>query len=153
MRRSSVICFQVVIVLISITALSIMIRFPLNEGRARDLDLFSIYSDPFILYGYASSISFFVALYKAFNLIQYIGQNQLFSLNSVRTLRSIKYCAIILSISIAMAGLYIAIFHNKEDDPVGFLAMCIVTTLISVAVAAIVAVLKKKLAKCRGYEN
>ena len=52
-----------------------------------------------------------------------------------------------------MAGLYIAIFHNKEDDPVGFLAMCIVTTLISVAVAAIVAVLKKKLAKCRGYEN
>ena len=52
-----------------------------------------------------------------------------------------------------MAGLYIRIFHNKEDDPAGFLAMCIVFTFISIAVATAVAVLEKILAKCCRYEN
>ena len=143
MKQSSTIFLQVVIVLIGILALAIMIRFPLTEGRATNLDLFSIYFDPFILYGYASSIAFFVALYKAFKLLGNIGQNKLFSLNSVRTLRSIKYCAIILSILIVMAGLYIRIFHNKDDDPAGFLAICIVTAFVSIVVATAAAVFEK----------
>lgn len=143
MKRISIIFFQAVIVLIGIASLSIMIRFPLTEGRAENLDLFSIYFNPFILYGYASSIAFFVALYKAFKLLGYIGQNKLFSLNSIRALRSIKYCAILLSILIVTAGLYIRIFHHKEDDPAGFLAMCVVITFISIVVATAMAVLEK----------
>ena len=143
MKQSSTIFLQVVIVLIGIVALAIMIRFPSTEGRAENLDLFSIYSNPLILYGYAASIPFFMALYKAFKLLGYIGQNKAFSLNSVRTLSSIKYCAIVLSIFIVMAGLYIRIFHNKDDDPVGFLAMCIVTTFVSLVVATAAAVFEK----------
>jgi hypothetical protein len=91
MKQSSIIFLQGVIALVGIVALVIMIRFPLTEGRAANLDLFSIYSDPFILYGYAASIPFFIALYKAFKLLRYIEQNKIFLLNSVRTLRSIKY--------------------------------------------------------------
>ena len=143
MKQRSTIFLQGVIVLIGIVPLAIMIRFPLTEGRAENLDLFSIYSDPFILYGYAVSIPFFIALYKAFKLLGYIGQNKAFSLNSVRTLSSIKYCAILLSIFIVMAGLYIRIFHNKDDDPAGFLAMCMVTTFVSLVVATAAAVFEK----------
>jgi len=143
MKRISIIFLQAVIVLTGIVALFVLIRFPLTEGRAQNLDLLSIYFDPFILYGYASSIVFFIALYKAFKLLGYIRQNKLFSQNSVRTLRNIKNCAIILSILIAMAGLYIKIFHNKEDDPAGFLAMSIVMTFIFIAVATALAVLEK----------
>ena len=145
MKRSSTIFLQVVIVLIGIVALAIMIRFPLTEGRAVNLDLFSIYSDPFIMYGYVASIAFFVALYQAFKLLGYIGQNKVFSLNSVKALRTIKYCAIILSTSIVMAGLYIRIFHAQGDDPAGFLAMCIVATFISIVVATAAAVFEKTL--------
>jgi hypothetical protein len=145
MKRISIIFLQAVVVLIGIVALIIMIRFPLTEGRAENLDLFSIYFDPFILYGYASSIAFFVALYKAFKLLGYIGQNKLFSPAAVRILRSIKYCAIILTVLIITAGLYITVSHNKDDDPAGFLAMCIVVTFISIAVATAVAVLEKLL--------
>ncbi|MBK8517076.1 MAG: DUF2975 domain-containing protein [Saprospiraceae bacterium] len=145
MKKISILFLQAVIVLIGIVALSIMILFPLTEGRAQNLDMFSIYFDPFILYAYASSIAFFVALFKTFKLLAYIGQNKLFSLNSVRTLRSIKYCAIILSILIVTAGLYIRIFHNNEDDPAGFIAVCIVLTFISIAVATALAVLEKVL--------
>ena len=145
MKRISTIFLQAVIVLIGIVALAILIRFPLTEGRAANLDLFSIYADPFILYGYAASIAFFVALYKAFKLLGYIGQNKVFTSNSVGTLRSIKYCAIILSILIVAAGLYIRIFHNKDDDPAGFLAMCIVTTFVSIVVAIVASLFEKKI--------
>jgi len=130
-------------VLIGIVALAILIRFPLTEGRAANLDLFNIYSDPFILYGYAASIVFFVALYKAFKLLGYIGQNKVFSSNSVKTLKSIKYCAIVLGILIVMAGVYIRIFHSKEEDPVGFLVVCIVTTFVSIVVAIAAAIFEK----------
>lgn len=143
MKRISIIFLQAVIVLIGIVALAILIRFPLTEGRAANLDLFNIYSDPFILYGYATSIAFFVVLYKAFRLLGYIGQNNVFSSNAVKTLRSIKYCAIILGILIVAAGLYIKISHSKEDDPAGFLAICIITTFISIVVATTAAIFEK----------
>lgn len=145
MKRISIIFLQAVIVLIGIVALAFLIGLPLTEGRATNLDLFSIYFDPFILYGYAASVAFFVALYKAFKLLGYIGQNKVFSSNSVKTLKSIKYCAFVLSILIVLAGLYIRQFHNKEDDPAGFLAICIVTAFVSIIVATAAAVFEKLL--------
>ena len=143
MKRISTVFLQAVVVLISIVALAILIFAPLNEGRATNLDLFSIYSDPFILYGYAASIAFFVALYKAFRLLGYIGQNKVFSPASVMALKSIKYCAIVLGVLIVIAGLYIRIFHHKDDDPAGFLAICIVTTFASAIVATAAAIFEK----------
>ena len=143
MKNIAILFLQGVIVLIGIVAISVMIRFPMMEGRAQNLDLISIYFDAFILYGYASSVAFFVALYKAFRLLGYIREDKLFSPNAVRTVRSIKYCTITLSVLIALAGVYIMIFHHKDDDPAGFLAMCIVFTFISVAVATAVAVLER----------
>ena len=145
MKRISTVFLQAVIVLIGIVALAILLWFPLTEGRAANLDLFSIYFDPFILYGYAASIAFFVALYKAFKLLGYIGQNKVFSSNSVKTLKSIKYCAIVLSILIVTAGVYIRIFHNKNDDPAGFITLCIVTTFVSSVVATAAAIFEKLL--------
>jgi hypothetical protein len=143
MKRISIVFLQAVIVLIGIVALAILIWFPLTEGRAADLDLFSIYFDPFILYGYAASIVFFVALYKTFKLLGYIGQNKIFSSNAVKTLKSIKYCAIVLGVLIVLAGLYIRLFHHKEDDPAGFVAICIVTTFVSIVVATAAAIFEK----------
>ncbi len=145
MKKTSIIFLQAVIVIIGIVVLAILIRFPLAEGRAINLDLFSIYSDPFILYGYVASTAFFAALYKAFKLLGYIGQNKVFSSNSVKTLKSIKYCAIVLSILIVLAALYIRLFHNKEDDPAGFLAICIVATFVSIVVATAAAIFEKLL--------
>ncbi len=135
MKRISMLFLQVIVLLTGVAALIIMIWVPQTEGRASHLDLFQVYTDPFILYGYAASIPFFVALYKAFRLFGYIGQNKVFSSNAVKALRSIKYCAILLSILFVLAGAYIRIFHSKEDDPAGFLAICIVTGFVSIAVA------------------
>jgi hypothetical protein len=143
MKPRSIVFLQAVIVLIGIVTLAVIIRFPLTEGRAENLDLLNIYLDPLILYGYAASIAFFVALYKAFKLLGYIGQNKVFSLDSVKILRSIKHCAVLLSILIVMAGIYIRIFHAKDDDPAGFLAICTVSTFVAIVVATAVAVFEK----------
>lgn len=143
MKKISIVFLQAVLVLIGIIALVILIWFPLTEGRATNLDLFSIYADPFILYGYAASITFFVALYKAFRLLGYVGQNKVFSSNAVNALKSIKYCAIVLSILIVGAGLFIRLSHNKDDDPAGFLAICIVAVFVSIVMATAAAIFEK----------
>jgi hypothetical protein len=143
MKKVPIMFLQGVIVLIGLVALIIMIRLPMMEGRAKNLDVFSIYSDPFILYGYASSIAFFIALYKAFRLLGYIGENKVFSANAVASLKSIKYCAIVIGILIVAAGVYISFSHHKDDDPAGFLAMCIITTFVSVVVATAAAIFEK----------
>jgi hypothetical protein len=41
------------------------------------------------------------------------------------------------------AGIYVRIFHSKEDDPAGFIAICIVTTFVSIVVATAAAIFEK----------
>lgn len=147
MKRASTQFLQAVLILIGILVLTLLIRFPLTEGRAENLDLFHIYFDPFILYGYASSSVFFIALYKAHRLLGYIGHNKAFTTNSVKALRDIKFCAILMGVLIVIAGLIIVLFHNKEDDPAGFLAMCILTTFISITIAIITSVFQNIIQK------
>jgi hypothetical protein len=146
MKKSSTVFLQAVIVALGIGTLALMLRVPLTEGRAISLDLFSIYSDPFIIYGYIVSIAFFVALYQAFKLLGYIRQNKIFSPNSVKALRTIKYCAVILSISIVIAMLYIIISHG-DDDAAGAIAMGILTTFVSIVIATAAAVFEITLQK------
>ena len=143
MRRSSTIFLQGVVVLIAIVVLTIMIIMPPMEGRAVNLSMVEIYADPLILYVYAASIAFFVALYKAFRLLGYIGHDRVFSSESVASLKSIKYCAIILCVLIVGAGMYINISHHEDDDPAGFIALCIVTTFACIVVATAAAVFEK----------
>ncbi|WP_316830462.1 DUF2975 domain-containing protein [Pedobacter aquatilis] len=143
MKRISTAFLQGVVVLIGLVALFILIRMPLIEGRAAKLDLISIYADPFILYGYVASIAFFVGLYKAFRLLGYIGQNRVFSLPAVAALKGIKYSAMLMGILIILAGVYIRIMHHKDDDPAGFIAICIVTTFVSAVVATAAAIFEK----------
>src|SRR3954447_26691974 len=97
LKRGSTLFLKLVILLIAIVALAAMIRFPQTEGRAANLDLISIYADPFIIYGYIASIPFFVALYQAFKLLGYVDNNQVFSQSAVKAVRNIKYCAITIS--------------------------------------------------------
>lgn len=147
MKRGSIIFLQGVIVLIGFGALALLLWEPRVEGVNRDATtLYQIYfDDPFLTYAYVASVAFFVALYKAFKLLGYIGQNEVFSEASVKALRTIKYCAIVLGILIVIAGVYIRIFHTEGDDPAGFLALCIVTTFVSIIVATAAAVFEKTL--------
>lgn len=143
MKGVSIIFLQAVIILISLVTVALLIWLPLTEGRAANLSLFHIYSDPFILYSYTGSIAFFITLYKAFKLLDYVRQNKVVTTESVKALRSIKYCAVLIGILIVLAGMYIRLFHNKEDDPAGFLAICIVAAFASIVVITAAALFEK----------
>ncbi len=145
MKRISISFLKVVIVLIGMVTLALLLWLPLTEGRATNLDLIDIYTNKFVLYAYMSSIPFFVALYKAFRLLGYIVQNKAFSTKAVNALRYIKFCAILLSALVVAAGLFVMITHKKEEDPAGFIAICILITFVSVVIATATAVFERLL--------
>ena len=144
LKRGSTLFLKVVILLIAIGVLAGMIRFPQTEGRAINLDLISIYTDPLIIYGYIASIPFFAALYQAFKLLGSVDTNQVFSQVAVNALRNIKYYAIIISGLIVLGILYIRLFV-KGDDPSGPTALGIVTTFASLVIATAAAIFERLL--------
>ena len=145
MKRSLTIFLQVVIVLIGVGVFAWLIWFPMTEGRATNLDLFSIYWDPAIAYMYIASIPFFMALHQAFKLLGYIGHNKVFSLRSVKALRTIKYCGIAIAGFIVVGlGLLMATQGGK-DDIAGPTALGIVTTFVSIVIATAAAVFERTL--------
>ena len=144
MKKWSALFLKFVICLIAIGAILWLIRFPQLEGRAANLDLISIYSDPLIIYTYLGTIPFFVALYQAFKLLGYVDGNKVFSQLSVNAVRNIKYCAITFSGFIVLGILYLRLFV-KGDDPAGVTAFSIVTTFASIVIATIAAIFQKLL--------
>src|SRR3989337_2661158 len=108
MKRSSTIFLQVVIVLIGIGALALMLWEPHIEGRNAHASVFEIYfKDPFLAFAYFASIPFFVALHQAFKALGYIGRDKAFSHETVKTLRTIKFCALTIIGFVAVGLIFI----------------------------------------------
>jgi len=148
MKRSSTIFLQIVIVIIAIGSLTLLLWEPHVEGRNVDATLVEIYfQDPFLAYMYIGSIAFFVALYQAFTLLKYIGQNNVFSRNSVRALRRIKYCGLTLVAFLVGAEAYISIFQRTKDDIAGGVMIGLVLIFISVVITTAAAVFERTLQK------
>ncbi len=142
MKKASILFLEAVIILIAIGVLIWIIWFPQLEGRATNLDLISIYKDPLIIYGYITSIPFFVGFYQVFKLLGYIDSNKVFSQSSVIAVRNIKYCAITISGLIVLGILYIRLFV-RGDDPAGVTALGIFTTFASMVIATAAAAFQK----------
>ena len=145
-KRSSTIFLQLVIVLIGIGVLALMLWEPHLEGRNAHATLVEIYfKDPFLAYAYLASIAFFAALFQAFRLLGYIGRNKVFSLDSVRALRTIKYCAIALVAMIGAAVAYLFIFVRAKDDIAGGVAIGLFMIFVSVVIGTAAAVFERLL--------
>lgn len=144
MKRISTVFLQVVIVLIGIGTLALLLWEPHLEGRNVNATLFEIYfKDPFLAYAYIGSISFFVMLYQAFKLLGYIGKNNVFSLNSVKALRTIKYCAIVLVAFIAGAEAYFFIVQRSKEDIAGGVVMGVFMIFVSAVIGTAAALLER----------
>lgn len=144
MKRISTVFLQVIIALIGIGTLALLLWEPHLEGRNVNATLFEIYfKDPFLAYAYLGSISFFVMLYQAFKLLGCVGQNNVFSLNAVRALRTIKYCAIILIAFIAGAEAFFFIFQRGKEDVAGGVVMGLLMIFAVVVISTAAAVAEK----------
>lgn len=142
MKQSSTLFLKAVLVFIAIGALIGMVWFPQTEGRATNLDLISIYKDPFIIYLYVASIPFFFGLYQAFKLLNLIDANKAFSQGAVNTLKNMKFAALCLTGFIVLAIIYIRFFVHGEDSA-GPTALGIIISFASLVIATAAAVFQK----------
>jgi len=142
MKKSSTIFLQVVIVLVGIGALALLLWEPHIEGVNAHATFFEVYLDPFIALVYIGSVPFFVALYQAFKVLRYAGQNKIFSQAAVKALRTIKYCAVAIIGFVVVEEIFIMLNHGS-DDPAGGVFMGILITFGSVVIATAAAVFER----------
>jgi hypothetical protein len=143
MKRSSTIFLQIVIVLIGIGALALLLWEPRIEGRNAHATNFEMYfKDPFLALVYIGSIPFFAALYQAFKVLGYAGQNKIFSQAAVKALRIIKYCALAIIGFVAVEETIILLNHGN-DDAAGGVFMGVLITFGSAVIATAAAVFER----------
>jgi len=143
-KSGSTLFLKFVLCFIAIGVLAGLLWFPQTEGRATNLDLISIYTDPFIIYGYIASIPFFVGVYQAFKLLNLIDANKAFSQSAVTSLRNIKFASLSL-ISFIVLGLFYIRFFAHGDDPAGPTMLGIIVSFAVAVIATAAAVFQKLL--------
>ena len=146
MKKSSTIFLQIVIVFIGIIALALLLWEPNLEGvNAHATTLSEIYfDDPFLVLVYIGSIPFFIALYQAFKVLGYAGENKVFSHVVVNALRTIKYCAIAIIGFVVAEEIFIMLNHGS-DDVAGGVFMGVLITFVSIVIATAAAMFERTL--------
>ena len=140
MKRGSTLFLRGVIVLMALAVLALCI-FVLPVGLRTD----ATYGyGPIIIGMYITAIPFFIALYQAFLLLNYIDKNNAFSESTVKALKYIKYCAIVISGMYAVGMPYIFNVADKDDAP-GAVAIGLVVVFASLVIATFAAVLQQLL--------
>ena len=144
MKRGATVFLRAVLMLIGIGALAFLLLEPHIEGRNAHATLFEIYfKDPFLAYAYIASIPFFVALYQAFKLLAYAAQDKEISPSTLRSLRTIKHCAIAIIGFVAVGEVFIIL--SESDDRAGGVAMGILIAFAWIVIATAMAVLERAL--------
>ena len=115
MKKSSTLFLKAIILIIAVAVLAGLTWFPQTEGRATNLNLVAIYSDPLIIYVYLASLPFFFGLYQAFKLLSLIDANQAFTQAAVNTLKRMKVAAVSLIGLILLALAYLRFGLQGED--------------------------------------
>ena len=141
--KKSATFLQVVIVLIGIGALALLLWEPQIEGVNAHATNFEIYfKDPFLALVYIGSVPFFIALYQAIRVLQYAGQNTIFSPGAVKALRTIKYCALAIIGFVVVAEIFIMLNHGS-DDPAGGVFIGVLITFGSIVIATAAAMFER----------
>ncbi|HEY7642577.1 MAG TPA: DUF2975 domain-containing protein [Steroidobacteraceae bacterium] len=142
MKFGATVFLRVVLVLIGIGALAFLLVEPHFEGRNAHATFFEIYfKDPFLAYAYLASTAFFLGLYHAFKVLAYAGRNEEFSPSAVKSVRTIKYCALAL-IGFVLGGEAFIMLH-ESDDRAGGVFMGVLIFSASIVVATAMAVLER----------
>ncbi|WP_026888984.1 DUF2975 domain-containing protein [Clostridium beijerinckii] len=144
MKRCSTIFLKIAVILIAVPVLALCIfgairltNNPVNPDYAN-----IIY--PILTGMVVSVLPFFAALYQALKLLGYIDKNIAFSELSVKALKYIKYCAIIIS-TLYVVVLPFVYFVAEKDDAPGLIIIGMVPIFASLVIAVFAAVLQRLL--------
>lgn len=146
MSRGSTLFLKTVIILMGLPVLAVCIyglsRFDPNSPYWALPELEKL-QYPLLVGMYLAMIPFFIALYQTLKLLSYIDRNEAFSKLSVKALKTIKYCAITISILYVLELPFLYLL-TKADDAPGIL-IGITVIFASMVVAVFAAVLQRLL--------
>jgi hypothetical protein len=147
MKKSLALFLQIVTVVIGIGVLIFMFWEPTREGRNIGATFIQVYfHDFFLAYAYTASIAFFVAVFQAFKFFGNMGRNEKASRDSVKALRTIRACMLII-IAFVLGAEGFLMIARPGDDIAGGVAMGLFVIILSTAVATVVSISGKKLQK------
>lgn len=152
MRRGSVAFLQGLIVILGLAAVAFLLGEPHLEGRNANATVFEVYfKDPFLAYVYVGSIPFFAGLYQAFKVLGYSRKEMIFSPAAVKSMRTIKFCALALIGFVAGAEAFIML--QTSDDRAGGVFMGIIISFGCIVTAAAAAIFERILQNAVDLKN
>lgn len=93
---------------------------------------------------YAAAIFYYFVLYQAFKLLSYIDKNNAFSELSVKSLKNIKFSAIIISVTFVF-GMPLFYLIAERDDAPGFIIIGMFLVFAPLVISVFAAVLQRLL--------
>ena len=144
MKQGSTLFLKASIILMGIPVLALcIVGLPWLANNPANPD-YSYILYPIVIGIYVSAIPFFIALYYAFKLLSYIDKNKAFSYLSVKVLKKIKFCAIIISSVYAIIAPFVYLVAELDDAP-GLIIIGMVPIFASLVIAVFAAVLQRLL--------
>lgn len=137
MKQSSTLFLKFVILLIAAAGIALCVFM---ATVIRDAGMFR----PILLGMYVTAIPFFLALYEVLKLLSSIDGGYAFSDASVRALKNIKYCAMVIG-ALYAAGMPYIVYIADQDDAPGAVGIGLIIIFASISVATFAAVLQKLL--------
>ena len=144
MKRGSTLFLRIAVILMGIPVLALCIFgvYQLANNPANPDYAHILY--PILIGMYVSAIPFFIALYQAFKLLNYIDKNQSFSELYITSLKNIKFCAITISSLYVVILPFVFLVADLDDAP-GLVIVGMVPVFASMVIAVFAAVLQKLL--------
>lgn len=145
MKRETIF-LKIVLFLMALPVLAVCIFVvpPLSQFVGEILPKWSFLQYVFLISLYGTAIAYFAALYQAMKLLSYIDRNIAFSEKSVKALKNIKYCALIITVLYVLC-LPIILYTAEVDDAPGLGGLGMVITFGAIVIAVFAAVLQKLL--------
>jgi len=145
MKQVSTLFLKGMIVLIGLFVLTLSI-FVLPVIVREMFDVMPVQYEllPILLTLAGSKIPFYIALYQALKLLNFIDKNKAFSELSVKSLKIIKNCAATIGILYTACLPFIYAVAELDDSP-GVLAIGLIVIFASSVIATLTAVLQKLL--------
>lgn len=138
MKQGSTFILRGAVILIGLVVLALCV-FALPSGIMTDR---VGYYRPILLGLYVPAVPFFIALYQAMKLLGYIDKGQAFSRLSIRALKNIKYCALIIS-GLFVLGMPYIYYAAERDDAPGVILVGLVIAFASFVIATFAGVMQK----------
>ncbi len=139
-RQGSTVLLRIAVSIIGLAILAVCI-FILPAGIAHENT--GGYK-PILLGLYVTAVPFFIAVYQVLKLLSCIDRGNAFSKASVKALKIIKYCALLIGMMYAAGMPYIYLVADYDDAP-GVLLIGLIIAFASLTLSVLAAVLQRLL--------